>query len=74
VSDDRPLAQRELYAWLAGRFSRPLPPSGPIDPHRKRGWTNKRVSNAKLRALGWTPGFTSFFDAVDEFPSLHESS
>ena len=73
VSDDRPLAQRELYAWLAQRFDRPQPPSGPVDLDRKRGWTNKRVSNAKLRALGWEPRFPSFFDAVEESPSLHES-
>ena len=60
INDDRPLSQRELYSWLAERSHRPLPPSGPIDPNRKRGWTNKRVSNAKLRALGWAPQFPSF--------------
>jgi nucleoside-diphosphate-sugar epimerase len=64
VSDDQPLAQRELYAWLAERFGTPLPPSGPADLSRKRGWTNKRVRNARLRALGWTPLYPSFFDAV----------
>ncbi len=70
VSDDRPLPQREVYAWLAQRFDRPLPPSGPIDPNRKRGWTHKRVSNAKLRALGWQPRYRSFFDAVETDPAL----
>ena len=70
VSDDTPMPQREIYAWLAQRFARPLPPSGPIDLNRKRGWTSKRVSNAKLRALGWTPKFPSFFDAVEEQPEL----
>ena len=64
VNDDAPLAQGALYAWLAERFQQDLPPSGPIDLNRKRGWTNKRVSNAKLRALGWKPQFPSFFDAV----------
>jgi len=64
VSDDQPLAQREVYAWLAERFQRPLPPTGEPDLNRKRGWTNKRVSNARLRALGWQPRFPSFFDAV----------
>jgi hypothetical protein len=47
-----------------------LPPSGPIDPNRKRGWTSKRVSNAKLRALGWVPQFPSFFEAVERQPEL----
>jgi nucleoside-diphosphate-sugar epimerase len=70
VNDDRPLAQLELYTWLAGRFARPFPPSGPIDPNRKRGWTNKRVSNAKLRALGWAPRFPSFYESVDRDPAL----
>ena len=70
VSDDTPMPQREIYAWLAQRFARPLPPSGPIDLNRKRGWTSKRVSNAKLRALGWTPKFPSFFDAIEQQPEL----
>ena len=70
VSDDAPMPQREIYAWLAERFARVLPPSGPIDPNRKRGWTSKRVSNAKLRALGWRPQFPSFFDAVGCQPEL----
>jgi nucleoside-diphosphate-sugar epimerase len=70
VSDDAPIPQREIYAWLAQHFALPLPPSGPIDPNRKRGWTSKRVSNAKLRALGWAPMFPSFFDAVERQPEL----
>jgi nucleoside-diphosphate-sugar epimerase len=62
--DDRPTTQLECYTWLAKNFQRSLPPSAPADYERKRGWTNKRVSNAKLRALGWAPRFSSFFDAV----------
>ena len=70
ISDDTPMPQREIYAWLAQRFGLPLPPSGPIDPNRKRGWTSKRVSNARLRALGWEPQFPSFFDAVERHQEL----
>ena len=70
VSDNAPMPQREIYAWLAHRFARPVPPLGPIDPNRKRGWTSKRVSNAKLRALGWTAMFPNFFDAVERQPEL----
>ena len=70
VSDDHPLTQCELYTWLARRFQQALPPSGPIDPHRKRGWTSKRVSNAKLRALGWAPRFPSFYAAIERDPEL----
>ena len=74
VNDDHPLPQRDLYAWLAERFERPLPPSGPIDLNRKRGWTDKRVSNAKLRGIGWKPRFASFFDAVEHDPGLVENT
>ena len=64
VSDDEPMTQRAVYEWLAGHFQQPLPPSGPIPTDRKRGWTSKRVSNASLRALGWSPQYPSFPQAV----------
>jgi nucleoside-diphosphate-sugar epimerase len=64
LSDSHPLTQRECYESLSRIFNRPLPPTGPRDPDRKRGWTHKRVSNSKLRALGWEPRFPSFLDAV----------
>jgi nucleoside-diphosphate-sugar epimerase len=70
VVDDTPMRQREIYAWLAGHFQKPIPPTGPIDPNRKRGVTNKRVSNAKLRALGWRLSYPSFRDAVISDPAL----
>ena len=48
-----------------------MPPTGPRDPDRKRGWTHKRVSNAKLRATGWEPRFPCFLDAVESIaPTL----
>ena len=70
VNDDEPLAQRAVYEWLARRFARALPPGGPIDMNRKRGWTNKRVSSAKLRATGWRARYPSFFAAVENDPGL----
>jgi nucleoside-diphosphate-sugar epimerase len=73
VADDRPIQQRALYQWLATRYERPLPPSGPADPDRKRGLTNKRVSNAKLRSTGWQPRFPSFFKAVETDPRLMQA-
>ena len=62
VADDRPLTQRELYRALAAEFGRPLPPDGPEDRNRKRGWTSKRVANGRLRTLGWQPRWPSFLD------------
>jgi nucleoside-diphosphate-sugar epimerase len=64
VVDSTALTQRELYQGLASRFGKDLPPTGPRDMDRKRGWTHKRVDNSKLCATGWSPVYPSFLDAV----------
>ena len=64
--DDRPLLQSECYRWLSQRLNRPLPPIRKSDQPRKRGDTNKRVSNAKLRRVGWTPQYPTFVDALEK--------
>jgi nucleoside-diphosphate-sugar epimerase len=68
VSDGAPLTQLDCYKILAAHFQKPLPPPGPVDISRKRGVTNKRVSNEKLRVLGWQPQFASMRDAIRAFP------
>ena len=52
AADDEPVTQLKFFEWLATRLNRPLPPGVAADGEtsRKRGVTNKRVSNAKLRA------------------------
>jgi nucleoside-diphosphate-sugar epimerase len=70
LGDSSPLEQRSLYAGLAERFAMPLPPEGPINTERKRGWTHKQVSNARLRALGWSPRYPDFFSALENDPDL----
>ena len=71
VCDSKPLTQLECYQRLSEIFNRPLPPSGPRDLERKRGWTHKRVSNDKLVASGWRPQFPCFTDAVESIaPTL----
>jgi nucleoside-diphosphate-sugar epimerase len=70
VSDGTPATQFEVYSWLGDYFCRPLPGRGEPDLNRKRGWTNKRVSNEKLRATGWRPAFPSYRDTL---PFLQES-
>jgi nucleoside-diphosphate-sugar epimerase len=65
VADDCPATQLSCYRWLAERLGRPLPPRGPLDQNRKRGVTNKRVSNAKLRSLGWTLIYPSLREALE---------
>jgi nucleoside-diphosphate-sugar epimerase len=66
VCDDTPTTQREIYGWIADFLNRPLPPEGPADLNRKRGWTSKRISNARLRALGWSPRYPGYRDALPE--------
>jgi len=61
--DDEPVSQREFLTWLAARLDRPLPPAVPEDAAaaRKRGVTNKRISNRKLKAeLGYRFQFPTF--------------
>jgi nucleoside-diphosphate-sugar epimerase len=70
VSDDFPVTQLACYQWLSERLGLPLPPRGPIDPNRKRGVTDKRVSNAKLRSLGWTLKYRSFQEALERDAEL----
>lgn len=50
LTDDEPVTQLEFFQWLAARLNRPMPPSAPADPNRKRGLTNKRLSNARFKA------------------------
>lgn len=70
VCDGHPLTQRECYEQLAAHFQKPLPPEGPPNLDRKRGWTHKRIENGKLRALGWEPRYPSFMDAIRHDPDL----
>lgn len=74
VVDDQPLTQRECYAWLAAKLNRPLPPESVAPVERKRGPSNKRVSNQKLRTLGWVPQFPNFRVGMQEsiLPSYPE--
>jgi nucleoside-diphosphate-sugar epimerase len=74
VADNEPILQSDCYRWLAQRLNRPLPPTRELTEHRKRGDTNKRVNNAKLRSLGWTLQYPTFVDAMEKsiLPSMSE--
>ena len=65
VVDDQPILQSECYRWLAGKLNRPVPPFTKREGQRKRGDSNKRVSNAKLRGLGWSPRYSTFAEAME---------
>jgi nucleoside-diphosphate-sugar epimerase len=72
--DNEPMLQSECYRWLAAKLKRPLPPIGrPVlsgvegsTSTRKRGESNKRVTNAKLRALGWAPRYPNFAAGMEQ--------
>ena len=52
VVDHKPVNQRSFFAWLAAELQAPMPAtvSGEAEAARRRGLTNKRISNAKLLA------------------------
>jgi nucleoside-diphosphate-sugar epimerase len=70
VCDDRPATQPEVYGWIAEACGGPVPPRAESPAPRKRGNTNKRVSNAALKATGWSPAHPSYRHAL---PSLIEA-
>jgi nucleoside-diphosphate-sugar epimerase len=74
VVDDRPLLQSECYRWLAKQLNRPFPGAGTSRSSGKRGRSNKRVSNGKLRNLGWEPRYPTFAEAMEKsiLPSFGE--
>jgi nucleoside-diphosphate-sugar epimerase len=65
VVDDEPMLQSDCYRWLAQTLNRPMPSTGKLTERLKRGNTNKRVSNAKLRRLSWTLQYPGFPDAME---------
>ena len=66
VADDEPTLQSDCYRWLAERLNRPLPAIRKSEQPRKRGDTNKRVNNSKLRQFGWVPQYPTFADAMEK--------
>jgi nucleoside-diphosphate-sugar epimerase len=65
VVDDEPVSQLDCFEWLSRELNRPMPVSVPEDRQsaRKRGLTNKRVSNRKLKAE---------FDYVFRYPTFRD--
>jgi len=69
VVDNRPVTQLELFQSLASRSGKPLPPFVTAEEGpglRKRGLTNKRVSNARLRQeLGYELRYPTFEEGIE---------
>lgn len=66
VADNHPFTLRQCYEWLAQRLERSVPPVQPTVEKRRRGKSNKRVSSARLQALGWRPLYPTFEVAMNE--------
>ncbi len=62
ATDDEPISQLDFFRWLDSQLQRGIPPAADEIERaiRKRGVTHKRVTNQKLRALGWRPAFPTF--------------
>ena len=70
VCDETPLSQRNCYNVFNEMFNGGIHEVLPPDKGRVRGWSNKRVSGARLRAAGWVPRYSSYFDALEHDPEL----
>jgi nucleoside-diphosphate-sugar epimerase len=66
VVADEPVKASTAYEWLSTRLKRPLVSDAGDARPRKRGESNKQVSNRKLRALGWAPRYPTFVSAMAE--------
>jgi nucleoside-diphosphate-sugar epimerase len=66
VVGDRPITASGAETWLSSRLKRPSPSTAATPHPGKRGRSNKRVSNRKLRALGWVPRYPTFEIAMTE--------
>jgi nucleoside-diphosphate-sugar epimerase len=61
--DDEPVSQNHLFRWLSSRLGKEMPPFVERNEQAdgKRGWTNKRVSNVRLKSqLGYQFKYPTF--------------
>jgi shikimate kinase len=73
VVDNEPMTQRTILTAISAMFNAPMAPIGEPNHERKRPYSSKAVSNAKLRALGWELQFPSYLDALTADPLLASS-
>jgi nucleoside-diphosphate-sugar epimerase len=66
VVADEAVKASAAYEWLSAQVKMPLVSDAADAGQRKRGDSNKQVSNRKLRALGWAPRYPTFESAMTE--------
>lgn len=62
VVDDEPVSQLALFEWLSAKLNKPMPPAADTTTvSRRRGVTNKRISNRRLKEqLGYRLNYPTF--------------
>ena len=67
VADEEQPTQKQLFSWLSARLGRPMLQTAPVtEAPRKRGASNKRVSNRKLKEqLGYAFRFPTYRDGFE---------
>jgi nucleoside-diphosphate-sugar epimerase len=74
AADDEPVSQLNFFSWLAAILGKPMPGSATENAGapRKRGITNKKISNQKLKTeLGYRFKYPTFRDGyLTEIQSL----
>jgi nucleoside-diphosphate-sugar epimerase len=63
ATDDEPVSQFDFFSWLAATLGKPMPAvvTENAESTRKRGLTNKRISNRKLKSeLGYSFKYPTF--------------
>ncbi|MBC8245835.1 MAG: SDR family oxidoreductase [Verrucomicrobia bacterium] len=76
ITDDEPVTQLNFFKWLSETTGRPMPPFVPEpDPStRRRGITNKRVSNKRFKAtFGFNYNYPTFREGFAEEFEKRES-
>ena len=66
IVGDAPISARDAHAWLSSRLKKSVSATASYARSSKRGQSNKRVSNRKLRGLGWEPRYPTFEIAMTE--------
>jgi nucleoside-diphosphate-sugar epimerase len=74
LTDDRPTNHLEVYGWLSAKTGKPMPPPAPENHQRKRGWTHKRISNQKMKSIGWTLEYPTFEEGYGAFLGQYQKS
>ena len=75
VTDDLSVTELDFFEWLSRRLRQPMPRFVPQAeaPQRKRGLTNKRVSNAKLKTdLGYELRYPTYCEGYEALIRLSE--